>query len=168
MGIRKIFFLFLHENICCGYSLEVPHRGTSNEYPQHMFSWRNKKNINTFGIKKESYQDLWMFLKYCWMSGQQCRPWSDVMFRRILHVWSGSALFAQACLSQYLGSWQYSVKECMFLFLPKAVVSLRARSNSAEANWSGSALFAITYVNLYQQTGSSNLIGWNLEVGMAT
>ena len=27
------------------YSLEVPHRGTSNEYQQHMFSWRNKKNI---------------------------------------------------------------------------------------------------------------------------
>ena len=28
------------------YSLEAPRRGTSNEYPQHMFSWRNKKNIN--------------------------------------------------------------------------------------------------------------------------
>ena len=27
------------------YSLEVPRRGTSNEYPQHMFSSRNKKNI---------------------------------------------------------------------------------------------------------------------------
>ena len=27
-------------------------RGASNEYPQHMFSWRNKKNINTFGLKK--------------------------------------------------------------------------------------------------------------------
>ena len=27
------------------YSFEVPHLGTSNEYPQHMFSWRNKKNI---------------------------------------------------------------------------------------------------------------------------
>ena len=40
-----IFFLFLHENICCGYSLEAPRRGASNEYPQHMFSWRNKKNI---------------------------------------------------------------------------------------------------------------------------
>ena len=39
-------FLFLHENICCGYSLEAPHRGASNEYPQHMFSWRNKKNID--------------------------------------------------------------------------------------------------------------------------
>ena len=23
----------------------MPHRDTSNEYPQHMFSWRNKKNI---------------------------------------------------------------------------------------------------------------------------
>ena len=28
-----------------GYSLEAPHRGASNEYPQHMFLWRNKKNI---------------------------------------------------------------------------------------------------------------------------
>ena len=27
------------------YSLEAPHRGASNEYPQHMFSLRNKKNI---------------------------------------------------------------------------------------------------------------------------
>ena len=39
---------------------------------------------------------------------------------------------------------------------------------SEEANWSGSALFAIKYVNLYQQSGSSNLIGWKLEVGVAS
>ena len=32
-----IFFLFLNKNICCGYSLEAPRRGASNEYPQHMF-----------------------------------------------------------------------------------------------------------------------------------
>ena len=36
-----ILSLFLQENICCGYiccgySLEAPRRGTSNEYPQHM------------------------------------------------------------------------------------------------------------------------------------
>ena len=37
---------------------------------------------------------------------------------------------------------------------------------SEEANWSGSALFAIKFVNFYQQTGSSNLIGWKLEVGV--
>ena len=40
-----VSFLFLHENLCCGYSLEAPRRGASNEYPQHKFSWRNKKNI---------------------------------------------------------------------------------------------------------------------------
>ena len=47
-----IFFLFLCENIHCGYSLKVPQWGTSNEYLQLMFSWRNKKNISTFGMKK--------------------------------------------------------------------------------------------------------------------
>ena len=35
-------FLFHHENICCGYSLEVPHQGASNEYPQHTFSGKNE------------------------------------------------------------------------------------------------------------------------------
>ena len=39
---------------------------------------------------------------------------------------------------------------------------------SEEANWSGSALFVIKYVNFYQKLGSSNLIGWKLEVSMAS
>ena len=39
---------------------------------------------------------------------------------------------------------------------------------SEEANWSGSALFVIKYVNLYQKLRSSNLIGWKLEVGVAS
>ena len=39
---------------------------------------------------------------------------------------------------------------------------------SEEANWSWSALFAIQYLNLYQQPGSSNLIGWKLEGGVAS
>ena len=39
---------------------------------------------------------------------------------------------------------------------------------SEEANWSGSALFAIKYANLYQQSGSGYLIGWKLEIGMAS
>ena len=37
-----------------------------------------------------------------------------------------------------------------------------------EENWSGSALFVIQYVNLYQHSGSSNLIGLKLEVGVAS
>ena len=39
---------------------------------------------------------------------------------------------------------------------------------SEEANWSGSALFAIQYVNLYQQAGSSYLIILQLEVGVSS
>ena len=39
---------------------------------------------------------------------------------------------------------------------------------SEEANWSGSALFIINNVNFYQKPESSNLIGWKLEVGMAS
>ena len=39
---------------------------------------------------------------------------------------------------------------------------------SEEANWSGSALFVIKFVNLYPQPGSSNLIGWKLEVGVGS
>ena len=39
---------------------------------------------------------------------------------------------------------------------------------SLEANWSGSALFVIKYVIFNQKPGSSNLIGWKLEVGVAS
>ena len=51
----SFFFLFLRKNICCGYSLEAPRGGASNEYPQHIFLRRNKKSINTFCMKKASY-----------------------------------------------------------------------------------------------------------------
>ena len=54
-GMHIIFFLFLDEYICCGYSLEVPRQGTSNEYPQHMFLLRNKKDISIFWMKKAPY-----------------------------------------------------------------------------------------------------------------
>ena len=50
-----MFFLFLDENICCGYSLEAPRRGASNEYPQHMFLSRIKKDISIFRMKKAPY-----------------------------------------------------------------------------------------------------------------
>ena len=37
-----IFHIFA-QNIYCGYSLEPPRRGGSNEYQQYMFLSRNKK-----------------------------------------------------------------------------------------------------------------------------
>ena len=55
-----IFFLFLHENIWCADSLEVPHRGTSNEYWQHMFPCRDNKYIDTFFALKTSL--VWRYV----------------------------------------------------------------------------------------------------------
>ena len=39
------------KNIDCGYSLEPPRRGGSNEYPQSMFLSRNMKNNRFFYLK---------------------------------------------------------------------------------------------------------------------
>ena len=79
--IRKLLisFLFLNENICCGYSLEAPCQGASNEYPQHMFSLRNKKNIMWIPPLICSYVSLvdnsctrhWKMFKGCVFSGWQ-------------------------------------------------------------------------------------------------
>ena len=46
--------MFLLKNIDCGYSLEPPRRGGSNEYPQSMFMSRNKKN-NEYPCKPQFY-----------------------------------------------------------------------------------------------------------------
>ena len=45
----KIFniFLIFAQNIDCGFTLEPPRRGGSNEYPQSMFWSKNKKNRYT-------------------------------------------------------------------------------------------------------------------------
>ena len=40
---KKIFFLFLNENIRCGYSKEPSHRDGSFEHPKHMFKQMGKK-----------------------------------------------------------------------------------------------------------------------------
>ena len=43
MIIEGPFSSFPHENIRCGYSIEAPRRCASIEYPQLMFSCRNKQ-----------------------------------------------------------------------------------------------------------------------------
>ena len=40
------------QNIDCGYSLELPQQGGSNEYPQSMFLGRSKKN-NVYPCKSQ-------------------------------------------------------------------------------------------------------------------
>ena len=45
--INLDIFLIFAQNIDCGYTLEPPRRGGSNEYPQSMFWSKNKKNRYT-------------------------------------------------------------------------------------------------------------------------
>ena len=49
-----VFFHISAQNIDCGYSLEPPRRGGSNEYPQSMFLSRNKNN-NVYPCKPQFY-----------------------------------------------------------------------------------------------------------------
>ena len=44
---NSVIFHISAQNIDCGYSLEPPRRGGSNEYPQSMFLSRNEKIIYT-------------------------------------------------------------------------------------------------------------------------
>ena len=67
---RVVFDFGLHclaRYICldihCGYSLEAPRWGASNEYWQHTFSWRMRKLSVYFGMKK-SGELCWYPLKY--------------------------------------------------------------------------------------------------------
>ena len=40
-GVSSKHFSYFSMKTYCSYSLEAPHQGISNEYPQHMFLWRN-------------------------------------------------------------------------------------------------------------------------------
>ena len=40
---RKLFFLFLNQTICCGYSKEPSRYDGSFEHPKHMFKLMGKK-----------------------------------------------------------------------------------------------------------------------------
>ena len=53
-----ISVLFVHINIWCGYSFEVPRRGASNEYPQHTFSLTNKSIY-------QATPPIWTFGSFC-------------------------------------------------------------------------------------------------------
>ena len=53
-----LFFLFLLQNIDCGYSLEPPRRGGSNVYPQSMFGAKIRKKINFFSAENFHFLQL--------------------------------------------------------------------------------------------------------------
>ena len=60
-----IIFLISSQNIDCGYSLEPPRRGGSNEYPQSMF-WTGIWKISEF--LSEHFQFFWWWnFQYIWI-----------------------------------------------------------------------------------------------------
>ena len=65
--MRYIFFLFLKENIWCGYSLEAPHRGASNEYPQICFL-REIRKLPIFGQVNLSWINRFWPFTFPWTS----------------------------------------------------------------------------------------------------
>ena len=61
LQVYTLFFLFLLKTIDCGYSLEPPHRGGSNEYPQSMF-WAEIWELFEFFV--------WKFSIFRWLTFQ--------------------------------------------------------------------------------------------------
>ena len=74
-----IFFLFLNENICCGYSLEASRWGASNEYPQHMFSFRKERYQHFSDEKKSALSVAMDTALFQFMLGKNCMPYKEII-----------------------------------------------------------------------------------------
>ena len=59
-SIQIIFFLISPGKRMLWLLLGAPRWGASNEYPQHIFSWRNKKNISIFRLEQVPCLELWI------------------------------------------------------------------------------------------------------------
>ena len=88
------------QNINCWYSLEPPRRGGSNEFPQAMFSSRNKKN-NVYPCKPQFYYikvgfDGVKIIKVCFRD-DYCIKWAHVC-----------PLYVQQLI------WSHHIRRCSF------------------------------------------------------
>ena len=68
LGFTGVYIIFLisAQNIGCGYSLEPPRRGCSNEYPQSMFLSRNMTKYQNF--LSENFQVWWWNVQYTYLN----------------------------------------------------------------------------------------------------
>ena len=85
------------QNIDCGYSLEPPRRGGSNEYPQSMFLSTNKKN-NVYPCKPQFYHIKVGFkgvkiIKACFRDEMPRSAASDLGLHRLLRSVRSNALY---------------------------------------------------------------------------
>ena len=71
----------------------------------------------------------------------------------------------------YIMWWIFRILKALTLPLLNTtcpVLASSVESDQLASDWSEPALFAIQYLNLYQQLGSSNPIGWKVEVDVAS
>ena len=136
--IRKmlISFLFLHENICCGHPLEAPRWGASNEYPQHMFSWRNKKNIMWIPLLICSYESDQNLGLSAWRN-----PWLSkrhAQSSRNLFYWCRTAvrqivIFCRT--DMYLQDWRHILCQKIIFFAKIHKTFVRQTKGSCRTKW---------------------------------
>ena len=76
---KKGIFLIFAQNIDCWYTIEPPHRGSSNEYPQFMFKSKNKTSspratIAYLRVNKYSHwTNNWVFYHiWVWWPSWSC------------------------------------------------------------------------------------------------
>ena len=81
---NSYIFQISAQNIDCGYSLEPPRRGGSNEYPQPMFLSRNKKNNLYYSTPH---------LPIAWRSGSRFEISFSEIMRELAHYLSDNSLF---------------------------------------------------------------------------
>ena len=79
MRNRKTIFLFLNQNICCGYSKEPSHRDGSFEHLKHMLKIMSKNYAENFCLSK---------------------PVDGVIYFLLILVWKG---VSQSCLERGRG-----------------------------------------------------------------
>ena len=112
---RLIVLLISLQNEFCWYLLEAPCLGASNEYPQHMYTWRNKKNnyLIPLFIKSYGYRLIWPVLTIIVSNINLSDKMPDTnsagpdQTALLGAVWSGPTLFA--CLPSIL--WRRHTKK---------------------------------------------------------
>ena len=72
MIVLKLVLLFLHKSRCCGFSLEAPCRGASNECP-HVFLWRTEDNYPRIIKKYSSLTIALVVVKICTLSSNNIK-----------------------------------------------------------------------------------------------
>ena len=98
LGFTGVYIIFLisAQNKDCGYPLEPPHRGGSNEYPHSMF-WAEMWKISEF-LSEQSWVFWWWNFQYI------CIGVFFVMVQIVSSVFTGCLLFCLDTIWKGLGA----------------------------------------------------------------